>query len=113
MRILTRVILTGIVLLAGCGAPKWKTERAAEVRKEVLSFIGYNPKTIYIRDFDRDDSDFEAYIEPENGEPEVLGCAFHPSESPHCWWHQFGTVTIESVRADAMAKPYKLFPDGR
>ena len=111
MEIPTHAILAAFLLLASCGDPTWKTDRAAEIRREILSFLGTNPKAVYIRDFNRDDNDFEAYIEREDGEPQVLGCAFNPSESQHCAWHMFGTVSFESVRTEIMAKPFRLIPE--
>ena len=106
-----RAILTASLLLASCSTPKWKAARATEVRREILSFLGARPKAIYIRDFNPEDRDFEAYIERQDGDPEVLGCALNPSESPYCAWHGFGTVSIESVRTEIMAKPLRLIPE--
>jgi hypothetical protein len=108
---LTRAIITAVLLLASCSSPKWKTDRATEIRREILSFLGARPKAIYIRDFNQDDRVFEAYIERQDGNPEVLGCAFNPSEPPHCALHELGTVSIESVRAEIMAKPFRLIPE--
>lgn len=88
-----------------------KRNRAAAVRQEVLTRLApAKPKVVYIRDFNLDDPDIHVYIEHKDGEREVQGCGFDSSKAPHCVWHGFGTVTLESVRDEILAKPYKLYP---
>ena len=88
-----------------------KRKLAAEILQEIQAFWGTSgTKAIYIRDFNVDDPEIEAYIINTTEEPAFLGCRFDAAKSPHCEWHGFGQAPVAALRRDIMSRRYRLYP---
>ena len=88
-----------------------KQKLASEILQEIQAFGGSSgTKAIYIRDFNVDDPEIEAYIINTTAEPEFLGCSLDAAKSPHCEWHGFGQAPVASLRRQIMSRPYRLYP---
>jgi hypothetical protein len=87
-----------------------KTKLASEILREIQGFGASEAKSIYIRDFNADDPEIEAYITNPDGQAEFLGCSFDAAKSPHCEWHGFGQAPLESLKREIMVRPYRLYP---
>ena len=87
-----------------------KTKLASEILREIQGFGASEAKSIYIRDFNADDPEIEAYITNPDGQTEFLGCTLDAAKAPHCEWHGFGQSLVESLKREIMARPYRLYP---
>ena len=87
-----------------------KRKTAAEVAAEVREFLVEGVRSIIVRDFNLDDPDINIYIVDLRGKDQVLGCYFDGRRSPHCSWHMFGQSPVESIIADILKMPYRLYP---
>lgn len=87
-----------------------KREMARTLLREIRSFGASPNDTIYVRNFNLNDPEIDFWIVHRHGEPEPQGCAFDRTKSPHCSWHMYGTVSLESLRQNVMSRPYRLYP---
>ena len=87
-----------------------KREVAAEVLKELHAFGYTELASVYVRDFNLDDPEIQAYIVKRNGDPHLLGCHFNVGVKPYCTWHRFGQASPEELKRQIMARPYRLYP---